>query len=893
MKPLLLTHLAVKRLLAFLTVICITATAYAATSFELAQQGQLESLQKLRLQTLIQARDATGFSVLDYAIDADQKTTVKWLQAQKVPSGEDGKLLQRAQFWLSLLGEKPDNLKGAMNSATRQNIRAYQNKINTNQTGRITPSWFAELERRGLLSLQAKLLIDQPNISLTGIWDATTQEALKTLQKEKQLKATGTLSLLTLEQINKIALTSSVKLQLDQAIQQNPQAIPPVPKDHSQPDLSATAQAQLTLTEPSLPNTHPDPTEQVASDIANTDHTATKSPIVSSAAADNTQATESTAQDISSSPTPTRDISTPSTATPAFLIAEKAKQNKVLTLQAWLAIAGHGGGDLDGDMGPATRLAIKDYQRAIGLKPTGELAANWESILETNIRQKAQARLERLGLYDGKVDGLSGTRTEQALKAFQKHNRLPIKTGLDAATLALLLANPEPIMAADSPVLNNELPSQTASSTSIDTKIEIEKQDTPAVVTTQPDDNTQPPEVVTKPETPELTITLPKTVLGGDKNLQFNQLALAWLDYYNAPIDGKAGRATTDAIKYFQTTQKLKPDGKLNKATEAALQTALITKVQQKLQADGLLDANPTGTLGPKTRKVIAAYRKQNQLPATPLLDNLLLLSLANHKKAVARVQADTLRQQKAVETTEFVRKAQQHLIAQGLYRGKATGIMDKNTQAAITRFRQQAGLKRGELTPALMPYIEAASLQMAQVRLRALGYALNYEKAKPGLGAGRSTQNAIKAFQQKSGLPVTGRFSLELLAQLNQATHSREQTTYRRAPANAPREELIYNNETEQTQSSTNVSIKTRTTTIIPSLTTPSSRSSGEAINSDPGGTIKGKMQFIRNAQGGVVGCKVANISIAADWCSDVKKENTQCNVLYRNGRVLSVRCG
>lgn len=50
-----------------------------------------------------------------------------------------------------------------------------------------------------------------------------------------------------------------------------------------------------------------------------------------------------------------------------------------------------------------------------------------------------QARLNNLGFFCGKVDGIVGPRTEKALRSFQEQNGLP-KTGrIDAATSARLL----------------------------------------------------------------------------------------------------------------------------------------------------------------------------------------------------------------------------------------------------------------------------------------------------------------------------------------------------------------------------------------------------------------------------------------------------------------------
>ena len=57
------------------------------------------------------------------------------------------------------------------------------------------------------------------------------------------------------------------------------------------------------------------------------------------------------------------------------------------------------------------------------------------------------------------------------------------------------------------------------------------------------------------------------------------------------------------------------------------------------------------------------------------------------------------------------------------------------------------------------------------------------------------------------------------------------------------------------------------------------------------PGGTVNGRLQIVKNGSGQVVGCKVNNITMAADWCTG-KRNGAQCRVLYKNQRVLSMSC-
>ena len=76
------------------------------------------------------------------------------------------------------------------------------------------------------------------------------------------------------------------------------------------------------------------------------------------------------------------------------------------------------------------------------------------------------------------------------------------------------------------------------------------------------------------PRMEQVVVTAPgetaPTFAGGPAITEI-QLALRRAGYYDGPIDGKAGRKTTKAIKEFQRTQRLKVDGKVGPKTWAAL----------------------------------------------------------------------------------------------------------------------------------------------------------------------------------------------------------------------------------------------------------------------------------------------------------------------------------
>ena len=62
---------------------------------------------------------------------------------------------------------------------------------------------------------------------------------------------------------------------------------------------------------------------------------------------------------------------------------------------------------------------------------------DWPRVSRSDIEQ-VQQKLQQEGLYHGKIDGLSGPGTQQALRAYQRQHGLPVTATLDPQTLSSL-----------------------------------------------------------------------------------------------------------------------------------------------------------------------------------------------------------------------------------------------------------------------------------------------------------------------------------------------------------------------------------------------------------------------------------------------------------------------
>lgn len=132
----------------------------------------------------------------------------------------------------------------------------------------------------------------------------------------------------------------------------------------------------------------------------------------------------------------------------------------VRDIQRSLNSKGYGAGSVDGVFGESTRAAVAAFQRDNSLPGAGRVdqrtlaalgitgaAARSETAvaprgqtLSPAMVQDVQGELQRLGYDVGRVDGVWGERTRQALTEFQRDRNLDATGRIDRETLAALEA---------------------------------------------------------------------------------------------------------------------------------------------------------------------------------------------------------------------------------------------------------------------------------------------------------------------------------------------------------------------------------------------------------------------------------------------------------------------
>ena len=496
----------------------------------------------------------------------------------------------------------------------------------------------------------------------------------------------------------------------------------------------------------------------------------------------------------------------------------------VSDLQTRLKELGYYTGSVDGMFSTGTQAAVIAFQSANGLSADGiagratqdklystsavaksisatTTAADYSLLKNgsygTDVR-KLQVRLTELGYYNGGADGVYGTATEEAVKAFQRNNGLSADGQAGSATQTRLYS--ASAKSASKPVTTPD-PNQTRTlivgmegndvyaaqarlielgylNGVADGVFGTETQ--AAVVAFQNRNNLTAdgrigPATLKKlngsakaaagasaTATPSSTDSLVLTVGSSGEYVYNLQARLYELGYYNGRIDGRFGENTAAAVLSFQAYNGLSADGVAGPATLKKLDSNSVVASNGSIVTNGgnISSGTPSGTV-PST---------DNGTTGSPA--NALTTTLSNGA------------------TGPVVALLQQNLKSLGYYTGAIDAQYGTSTASAVMLFQQKNGLSAdgvaGAATLALLysgtaqPYETAAptdaptaaptstpdvfttlyqglggeQVTKLQAQLAELGY-LTALQVDGRYGA--TTVSAVKRFQQKNGLSADG----------------------------------------------------------------------------------------------------------------------------------------
>lgn len=533
----------------------------------------------------------------------------------------------------------------------------------------------------------------------------------------------------------------------------------------------------------------------------------------------------------------------------------KARRSDIFFTQTAFYLLKLYDGDIDGSNGPATREAIRRFEKALGQRETGEILPRWQTPLRQIMYRMVQYRLTQDGFYKGDIDGISGPGTRNAIMAYEKANHTE-EVGRLTPALLLTLFNTD---------LHNIVKGSEGTEDIPTDSLEDVTDDGTAPVSAEEDRELQADQNKNEEKYRASVKAVDLSHAKSTEDIALIQLQLAYLGFYTGTIDGLTGPGSTRAITAFQKEFQLPTSGKLDKRTQERLETENINKFQRYLKRTGYMKDPETGAMGPKTRRAVGILKNRYGYNVNETLDIPAYLILIDEEQGstIAKEYYDKVI--KAKEEEEALKDTQSYLIGFGILKGKADGKMGPATQRAISSYRSQQGLAKGQqIDNALLESFKKTSPKQAQAYLQQLGYPI-----KPDGIFGNNSKKQLNAFLKSQRKPasdiVTATILMDLKIALDAKLAGRSSTSTASPATTAPR-------------------------TGTPPRLQRGLQEEGILSNA-PSTTVNGPLQVVKNNSGAIVGCKVRNITMAADWCSG-KRNGSSCRVLYKNGRVLSMNC-
>lgn len=367
--------------------------------------------------------------------------------------------------------------------------------------------------------------------------------------------------------------------------------------------------------------------------------------------------------------------------------------------------------------------------------PTTDPSATESTLLKRGMQgervKNVQESLRRLGYFEGKADGDFGEYTENAVKEFQRMNKLTPDGVVGPSTLAKLGSS----TAATAAPKATATPKPTAT-----------PRPTARVTAT--------PKPTAKPKTENVYLSHGSS----GANVKQMQNRLIQLGYLTGSASGKVDDITEQAIISFQKRNSLDSDGiagpgtleKLysNSARQASsamgvigvtLKTgdegAAVRTLQSKLKSLGYLSGSVDGSYGTATADAVKAFQRANGLTADGKAGYSTLQKLfagtvstasqaratATPKaaaKATATIQPNTYVRVTANPSGDYVTlekgtmgslvtRLQKALRSAGYFKGNCDGYYGEDTEAAVRNFQRDKGLTPdGKAGPATQRYL-------------------------------------------------------------------------------------------------------------------------------------------------------------------------------------------
>ena len=495
----------------------------------------------------------------------------------------------------------------------------------------------------------------------------------------------------------------------------------------------------------------------------------------------------------------------------------------VASVQSVLNDLGYAAGPVDGLMGSKTRNAIRAYQTDSGLPASGEPSlALYEHLQDSYAKRytqsappavsgqtiaQIQSLLRQRGYDVPEITGTIDDKTTAAIRSYQADANLPtdgvpsetllanLKVGTDAtASAGLSRAQIAQLQGELSSRGYDPGPQDGIVGPKVRTAIRTYQADAGLPVTGEATASLlaqiQNAAADTNPSGPDVNggnrpgdNRGPPWGSAGNGSWRDNgwrsSQAIAQLEgdlqghmYYVGDVDGEVDDQTRAAIRAFQRDAGLpvtgQPSAELAQQLRASpvrnqseTTSLLVWEIENQLARRDFYAGPIDGTVDAQTRTAIKLYQRMagidhNGRASYPLLQSIERSNLRNTREVASML----------------VWQIEGALNERGYKTGPVDGTMDLQTNEAVRRYQQDAGLPvTGKTDKALLANIEQSDRrQVSQRDIREIERRLDQRDYHPGPVDGiadTQTAAAISAYQTDADLPVTGRPSMALLVHL------------------------------------------------------------------------------------------------------------------------------
>lgn len=366
------------------------------------------------------------------------------------------------------------------------------------------------------------------------------------------------------------------------------------------------------------------------------------------------------------------------------------------------------------------------------------------------------------------------------------------------------------------------------------------------------------------------------------------QAGLNALGYPVGTPDGIMGKKTAEAIRLYQKDNKLAETGRLGPQWLGAFYQDIIKDMQFKLTQLGYNTYGTDGMLGKKTRKAMLGYRFDEKLPTPEYehLDASLLnrLTQAYNGREAKRKAALAKKVQDA--KVKKIRYAQAGLRTLGYRVGKVDGVYGSKTANAIKKFQKKYRLPvSGSIDKKTYAKMHSKFLQETQ---RKLGY-LGYKAGKPDGKMGKRTAAAIRKYSKAKKLSGSG-VSADLIMSVDDnfdiasAKYLANKRSVAKKAASKKKTNTKPKTKTKKRPSKDVVKASTAKKTGSKKKNSVAKVTSGGRTSAIKGNNINGRMLFKRQS-GRVVGCSIAGHNIPIEWCEPFYPlpKNNHCEAMFK----------